>query len=161
VSLSGCATGEYMQAVKKGAPAWYIVKISALDSEIQTEPFNIYKLTRKASSPEGKREKLKADSHWGEGHGSILVKDHGEAMALTKISWDDSKPAECHYEINVIYVDKKEQFANQFTNEKDDACDKTSFETPYLSGRLETEDRKWMTLNFELQRSSAATSVGR
>ncbi|MDE2492057.1 MAG: hypothetical protein KGM24_14510 [Elusimicrobia bacterium] len=116
----------------------------------------IYELTRKADSPEGKRENLTADKHWGEGHGEITLKgDSKPSIAVNAmISYDSDDSTECDYEITGLSVDKAGRTINSFKNSKLDSCEKSRFGTPFMSGRLETIHHNWITLDFEFQRDS-------
>lgn len=116
----------------------------------------IYKLLQQASSPEGQKEGLKTDKWWGEGHGKIERKDQGTIVTHAQIGLDQADSKTCIFQVSAIYQDKKEQFMFSFESRKPDPCEKVEFENPYFSGRIQTEDREWRTLNFQFRRWSEA-----
>lgn len=149
---TGCASVEHSRAVKRGDAPWYVVRITSPDTEIQEGEMRICKLLRQAGSPEGQKKGLKADKRWGEGHGEIEHKDHGTIMTHAQISWDQSDSKTCIFQVSAVYLDRKEQFMFSFESKKPDPCEKAEFESPYFSGRIQTEDREWRTLNFQFGR---------
>ncbi|MEK6742463.1 MAG: hypothetical protein AABZ15_02585 [Nitrospirota bacterium] len=153
---AGCASIEHNRAVQRGETPWYLVRITSPDAEIQEGEMKIYKLLRKADSPEGQKEGLKDDKQWGEGFLKVDRKDHGTILTQAQISWDQAVPQTCIFQVNAIYTDIKDQFVFSFESKKADACEKAEFESPYFIGRIQTEDRKWMTLNYQFLRRSDA-----
>jgi hypothetical protein len=149
---AGCASIEYNKATQRGDPPWYLVTVTSTDAEIQEGEMKIYKLLRKADSPEGKQERLKADKQWGEGLLKIDRKNHGAIMTRAQILWDQAVPQTCLYQVSAIYTDNKDQFVFSIEATKTDACEKSEFENPYFTARIQTEDRKWVTLNFQFAR---------
>jgi len=152
---AGCASVEYSQAVTRGDPPWYLIKISSPDADIQVGEVKVYRLLRLADSPEGKGEGLKHDRHWGEGHGSVMRKAGEEIGVVVTITPDKSNPSKCGFKLTAIHVEKKEQFNFISTSAKEDPCEKLEFENPYFSARIQAEDRKWITLDFQFRRSGS------
>jgi len=141
-----------MRAVNRGDAPWYVVTITSPDTEIQDGEMRIYKLLRQAGSLEGQREQLKTDKRWGEGHREIERADHSTIMTHAQISWDKSDPKTCIFQVSAVYLDTKERFMFSFESKKPDPCEKAEFESPYFSGRIQTLDREWRTLDFQFQR---------
>lgn len=151
-SAGGCASAEYGQATTRGDAPWYVIRISSPDTDIREGEVNVYKLLRRADSPEGRTEKLKADRSWGEGHGSVVRNSGGEIGTSVMITPDRSNPNTCGFELTAIYLEKKTQFSFVSTSAKEDSCEKMEFENPYFSARVQGEDRKWITLDFQFRR---------
>ncbi len=154
---TGCASIEHSRAVKTGEHPWYLVKLTSPDTNIQAIEIGIYKLRRQADSPEGKSEGLKTDKFWGEGHGEIKRNDHGTIRVDALINWETAEPKTCIFQVRATYLDEKEQQSVfSFESTKNDLCEKIEFDNPYLSGRIQGEGRKWMTLDFHFHRTSEA-----
>lgn len=154
VIAPGCASIEYHRAAQREDAPWYVVSITSSDANIQEREMKIYKLLRQAISPEGQKEGLKTDKQWGEGHGEIDLKDHGTIATHAQINWDQDDSKNCIFQVSAVFQDKKEQFMFSFESMKLDTCEKEAFENPYFSGRIQTEDREWKTLNFQFSRRS-------
>lgn len=154
IYATGCASIEHSRAVKSGGLPWYIVKLTSPDTNIQAVEIKIYKLVRQADSPERKNERLKTDKFWGEGHGKIKPNERGTISIDALINWEPSEPKTCIFQVRATYLDEKEQSIFLFESTKSGPCEKTGFENPYLSGRIQVEDRKWMTLDFHFQQPS-------
>src|SRR5437762_1319235 len=91
----GCASVEYGEAVARGDRPWYVVSISSPDADLERGEMNVYKLVRRADSPQGRSEGLKADLLWGEGRRGIVRKSGGEIGMSVTITPDRSDPGKC------------------------------------------------------------------
>jgi hypothetical protein len=152
LSVAGCVSVEYTEAVARGEAPWYLVTMFSPDSDVPRTEMSVYRVVRRADSPEGKEEGLKADRWWGEGHQSIVRKDGAEIRASITIEPEPSAPGVCGFELIATYVAEKAQHSFVSKSAKGDSCDKSGFEVPYFSTRLQTQDRSWITLDLEFRR---------
>lgn len=151
---TGCGGSfEHHQAVEQEDSPWFVVAITSSDSAIQEGEMNIYKLLRKVNSPEGKREKLKVDKSWGDGHTNIRMSDSTTIKIHAQISQDKSESKVCNYKLSAFHLNGKEQAYFSIEMNKLDRCEKSEFQNPYFSGRIQTEGREWKTLNFSFKRT--------
>jgi hypothetical protein len=150
--LAGCASAEYGQAVERGDAPWYTVRIYSPDGDLLPGDMNIYRLVRRADSEEGKKEGLKADRWWGEGHGEATRANGAKVGAHLMIKPETSRAGMCGFELVVMHGEEKTDFFFVASSTKGDSCEKAQFESPFFSTRVQREDRGWMTLDFEFRR---------
>ena len=153
--VSGCQSVEYSKAVKDDASPWYMVTITSPDIEIHEGEMSIYKLLRRADSPEGQREKLESDKSWGEGHKTIRIGNDGTINIHIQISQDKNEKEVCDFQLHAINFHEKSQAYFSLEMHKLDGCEKREFNNPFLSGRMQIVDGGWKNLNFSFRHLGA------
>ena len=152
VLLGGCVSREYKQADQYEKTPWYVISYFSPDTDFKAGEVNVYKLLRRADSPEGKLEGLSTNRRWGEGHSNITRNSGGKIRISVVITSDGIDPDMCLFELSATYTEDEHEFASLSKSSKTDLCEKTEFENPYLSTRNQDESEKWITLNFQVRR---------